>query len=346
LSSLTAHLLEPGDHGRLPFHASCPVCRRERLSGTLSSEPVVSRRTQAVLAGGVLAFSASAPGLAAAAVPDSQAEGVAAPEAPPGAELDDPEFDPGGETALPFETAPALTEPAEDDGAGAPIDAEPIDDVEGRLAPLAAGDGNETEEPAAPLAEPAPPATGDGTSGVTDAAPPETAVPQAPNVVAAPESTSQPPLPETDRQRSMDRPAKDRRQRRPAEDHSAESDTPGAPAPVGPAPVAPAPVAPAPVAPTPVSPPSPEVPLAAPVADTATVQAAARSNEDPSLRDARRYVVQPGDSLWSIAKRLLASEASLADIAREVNRLWTLNEDRIGTGDPDLLMVGTKLRLR
>jgi hypothetical protein len=29
----------------------------------------------------------------------------------------------------------------------------------------------------------------------------------------------------------------------------------------------------------------------------------------------------------------------------EVNRLWELNKDRIGTGDPDLLPVSTELRL-
>jgi hypothetical protein len=43
---------------------------------------------------------------------------------------------------------------------------------------------------------------------------------------------------------------------------------------------------------------------------------------------------------------LLGPSASPARIAREVDRLWRLNEDRIGTGNRDLLMVGTKLRLR
>jgi len=61
---------------------------------------------------------------------------------------------------------------------------------------------------------------------------------------------------------------------------------------------------------------------------------------------ARFYVVEAGDSLWSIAKRLLGPDASPGRLAREVSRLWTLNEDRIGTGDPDLLMAGTRLRLR
>jgi nucleoid-associated protein YgaU len=57
------------------------------------------------------------------------------------------------------------------------------------------------------------------------------------------------------------------------------------------------------------------------------------------------YTVRAGDSLWSIARRLLGAEASAGRIAREVNRLWQLNEDRIGTGNPSLIHVGTVLRL-
>jgi hypothetical protein len=57
------------------------------------------------------------------------------------------------------------------------------------------------------------------------------------------------------------------------------------------------------------------------------------------------YVVHPGDSLWSIAARLLASRASATAVARKVARLWRLNRARIGTGDPDVLPVGVRLRL-
>jgi nucleoid-associated protein YgaU len=60
----------------------------------------------------------------------------------------------------------------------------------------------------------------------------------------------------------------------------------------------------------------------------------------------RFHVVEPGESLWAIAKRLLGPDASAARIAREVARLWGLNEERIATGNPDLLLPGTKLRLR
>ena len=61
---------------------------------------------------------------------------------------------------------------------------------------------------------------------------------------------------------------------------------------------------------------------------------------------ARFHIVQPGESLWSIAEKLLGPTATTAQIAREVDRLWKLNKDRLGTGSPDLLIVGAKLRLR
>lgn len=59
----------------------------------------------------------------------------------------------------------------------------------------------------------------------------------------------------------------------------------------------------------------------------------------------RTHVVLPGESLWTIASDLLGSDATTAQVAREVSRLWQLNSDRIGTGDRDLVMVGTRLEL-
>jgi hypothetical protein len=56
----------------------------------------------------------------------------------------------------------------------------------------------------------------------------------------------------------------------------------------------------------------------------------------------RRYA---GESLWSIARHELGADASSAAIARLVDRIWNLNSERIATGDPDMLMVGTALRL-
>ena len=57
------------------------------------------------------------------------------------------------------------------------------------------------------------------------------------------------------------------------------------------------------------------------------------------------YVVQAGDSLWSIAAGVLGPGATSARIAREVNRLWDLNAARIRSGSPELIQPGERLQL-
>jgi hypothetical protein len=57
------------------------------------------------------------------------------------------------------------------------------------------------------------------------------------------------------------------------------------------------------------------------------------------------HVVQPGQSLWAIARNVFGTTVSDTRIATEVDRIWQLNADRIGTGDPDLIFAGFKLRL-
>ncbi|MCA1679584.1 MAG: LysM peptidoglycan-binding domain-containing protein [Actinobacteria bacterium] len=97
---------------------------------------------------------------------------------------------------------------------------------------------------------------------------------------------------------------------------------------------------------------TPEAPLAAEspppaLATAAPAAAVTRPVAAPDIPDdADSYLVRSGDSLWSIAKRLRGPRASTAQVAREVNRLWHLNADRIGTGDPNLIMPGQTLRLR
>jgi nucleoid-associated protein YgaU len=95
---------------------------------------------------------------------------------------------------------------------------------------------------------------------------------------------------------------------------------------------------------------APAAPLpAATGAETVPVveaSAPSEASQSPLPETARWHVVEAGESLWSIARRLLGPDASPGRIAREVDRLWELNRDRIGTGDPDMLMVGAKLRLR
>jgi nucleoid-associated protein YgaU len=58
------------------------------------------------------------------------------------------------------------------------------------------------------------------------------------------------------------------------------------------------------------------------------------------------YTVRPGDSLWPIARKQLDARSSNAAVARRVKHLVDLNlEDRIASGDPDLLTAGERLRL-
>jgi LysM domain len=83
-------------------------------------------------------------------------------------------------------------------------------------------------------------------------------------------------------------------------------------------------------------PPAPPEPASVPPAEPA---------EPGALAGRHVHVVRPGESLWSIATALLPLGADNAEISAEVHRLWRLNAARIGTGDPDLILVGTRLRL-
>jgi hypothetical protein len=66
---------------------------------------------------------------------------------------------------------------------------------------------------------------------------------------------------------------------------------------------------------------------------------------DRDLAGADRYVVRRGDCLWHIAAAALPAGSDTQAIADKVAELWRLNEDRIGTGDPNLIYPGTVLRL-
>lgn len=66
---------------------------------------------------------------------------------------------------------------------------------------------------------------------------------------------------------------------------------------------------------------------------------------EPPTAPGRPYTVRSGDSLWSIARDLAGPSASNGQIAALVDGLWGRNADRIGTGSPDLLKVGTELTL-
>jgi hypothetical protein len=54
-------------------------------------------------------------------------------------------------------------------------------------------------------------------------------------------------------------------------------------------------------------------------------------------------VVKPGDSLWSIARRLIGPQASNEAVEQKLLSIWDANFRRIGTGDPNLIFPGTRL---
>jgi hypothetical protein len=66
----------------------------------------------------------------------------------------------------------------------------------------------------------------------------------------------------------------------------------------------------------------------------------------PAASDAAAVVVRPGDSLWGIARALMGPSASDSAVASKVHALWDMNARRIGTGDPNLIFPGTRLRTR
>jgi hypothetical protein len=329
VASLSSHLQRLENHGRLAFHPECPICRRERLTGVLTSEGVVTRRATAALVAGLLATSGAAPSAVAAQEPDQQTEGTAMPEEVQGSDPAlSPEFDPGGDSIdLPFDAppvpqAPAPPDPSSDDAA--PLEEEPQTDAE---VPVA-DPGDEPAEVDGQLVLAPPAATPSPTTPApTEAPPPATSVPPATPPAEAPVSAPTPNGDDMSESRPVRAAPRERRGSRRANERGAthvvsivSNEEPGSPA------------APS----TDVQPQAEAVPVAMTIASE-------RDRADPNDRF---HVVAPGESLWSIARDLLGRDASAARIAREVNRLWELNKTRIGTGDPDLLMAGTRLRLR
>lgn len=314
MRSLNAHLTEPGGHGQLPFHPDCPVCRAGRLAGPLPVEPIVSQRTQASLIAAVLAVSAGGPAAAIAAGAPPGDEGTAAPQGGDGLGQQDPGFDPGGEVSLPNEIPPPPPAAGGDDDTGAgPVEGEPQEQ-------LGAPTGGVTRP------QPAPP------GGAGAAQPPPAAAPTAP-APGAPSPRAPAPPSGDEVVADPDKPADEREKKPPR--HSSE--TPAADPPQTSAAAPPAPAAAA----------APPATVAASAAAPATSSGGAAGSATPGIPEgAHSYVVRSGDSLWSIAKRLLAPGASTAQIAREVHRLWQLNGDRIGTGSPNLIIAGQTLQLR
>jgi len=336
MRSLAAHLRAHDGHDRLPFHPSCPICRQTRMTGRLPKDDLLSVRTQALLAAGVLTVSSAGPATVAfAAEQDQQQDGTVAVPQGTSDPADSPDFDPGGDAADLPDSAPAVPQtqappdPGNDDTG--PVDQAPTTNASDAV--VDPGDGSDTtaSDPVAP-AQPTPPAS-DRPAGPTTVAPPS-ATPPAPDETAAPPAVPEAPVPaastapataprEVDRASRTSRAGRRSRDRKKATRHDTGR-------------VRTAPAAPA-AAPVPG-------PVAAALPSMTTPAGAADGHRATS--GDRTHAVLPGESLWTIAADLLGNGATPARVAREVHRLWQLNRDRIGTGDPDLLMVGTRLDLR
>lgn len=340
MASLTAHLRQPEAHAALPFHPECPICRHERLAGTLPSGGFVSLRTQTALAASVLTLSTMAP-VAVAAEPDSEQDG-AAPVAQTGSSdpSQNPTFDPGGnaETLPQAPTAgqnPALATDGDDDTG--PIEQQSATNTNDPV--VDNGDGQEKgqaqqtpQAPAAPQTTPTaveqaatPPSTADRSPAPptpTDAGPagdPPSIAPSSDEPI--PTDEDEPPVGGASRGTSRVQKPRRHASHLAARKPVRHNQTVGGGA-----------------VPTPA--PAPARTSAVASHATATTTAGDAHPGD------RTHRVRAGESLWSIASDVLGSSPSPAHIAREAHRLWQLNSDRIGTGSPDLVMVGTTLRLQ
>ncbi len=311
MRSLSAHLRQAGSHGDLPFHPGCPVCRTERLSGSPPGDELLSARARAALAAALLAGTSMPAAPAFAGEADSEHEGTVDDE--PAAETD-PGFGEGTDDAdLPSDDGGEL--PAtEDDGA---VEQPPSDERH--------PEDEAESEPGEPAPGPAPPSP--------PAPPPPTSIPPRPGA---------PPKLETVRKQDPVRPGEDRR--RGPEPHPLDAEVPDI---ASPAPRHMAPIGeedPAAAAPTIPGEPAPDGSGtgAGRLSDPVEPPAAASTQK---RERSQTHVVRQGESLWSIARDQIGGDATPAQIARLVNRLWELNRERIGTGEPDLLMVGTELQL-
>ncbi len=308
MRSLEAHLRQPGGHGHLPFHHGCPVCRAERLSGAPPPDELVSARTRAGLAAAILAASALPAVPAAASEPDTEQEGSADEREPGQAGDASPGFDEGTEdTDLPV-----------DEGVDLPA---PGDDGEVEQTPESEGQPQE-----------------DGPDGPTSV--PEGTPLPAPGPLPPIPVEPKPPALEDLRGPAGTPPHRARRQAPPETNH------PKKPEGSRPAPAGTAPVGGAPQPSTPAVAPGPEgAPPAAQDARPAPTGGLPATASRSAPRDGRTHIVRVGECLWSIAHDQIGGGATPAQVARLVNRLWNLNRERIGTGEPDLLMVGTELQL-
>ena len=326
MSSLREHLSTTEGHAALAYRPDCPLCRAERQLGRYpGGDPLVPPKLRAGLAAGVLAAGAFAPaGSAVANGPagEDPAAEVGEGEIPP--ELQDqfdaisgehevgPPPEPGDE---PIDTGEEPTDTGE----------EPIETDEGPL-------------PSELEGTPEPPIEDEGDAGVPVEGRGEAPAPTPPPAPAPPPGGEPPPGAGVKGEEKGDVAEEKPKKRSGGDrgigvDRGSGIDQTGAPGAQAPA---------------------PEAPAAAPHGGYASQGAA---DDGPSSTGSgsgsggsdtargRYHVVQSGECLWTIAEDLLGANASPAEIAAMVDKLWSLNAERIGTGNPSLIHVGDRLVL-
>jgi len=340
VTALNTHL-KAIDHGQLSYHPRCPVCRAERLCGTVSDGPVISRRTQAAAVAAVVAL---VPALGAAPALAGDGETTVGTQDPgtPGTPVDptdNPNWKPpAAPKRVMNDGGPVVdTESPTNDGEGDPIDTGGGPGDPGAGTPSQPGQNDSTvpagltpDNAQAPPPQPAPPTPAPPPPAPAPT-PPPTPAPAAPAPTAAPPQTTPPnpagkpkpkPKPKPGRAAGRHTAKRDRQPVPAVAPRTRQAPTPAAPAAVGAEPQAVARVA---------------VPAAAPVHSVATTAA--------PVKRGHSYTVRAGDSLWSIATRIAGPDATPAKVAATVHRIWNTNADRIASGNPNMLAVGTTLQI-
>jgi nucleoid-associated protein YgaU len=338
VNSLNSHLTAGADHYLLRFHPDCPVCRTQRLVAFRSGGVLPLRTRAGLLAAALSAGTVIPSSLAAADEPPTAnaSQGpVPAPTPAPESPLSPPPYQPSPGTdeteEVPADEAPHLRDLLTSPEAGTDIEGEDVsgEGDENATAPMPVGQAPVEPAPVEPAPVPLgqPPAPSPVEPPPAPVQPGSAPVPQPPPEPVAPSPAAEI---EEDATADSDDPGVRRKARgqeaqrrrpvpQPFVHREAGTDRENAPAPIG-----------------------ATVPAA--TATTALASQPPKPLSDPIT--GATYTVQSGDSLWSIARRLVGPRASAARIARELNRLWELNRDRIGTGDPSLIYAGTVLRIQ
>jgi LysM domain len=309
MSSLREHLSTTEGHAALTFRPDCPLCRAERQLGRHpGGDALVPPRVRASLAACVLAAATLGPAGAAFAQGPPEDEGAAdvgEGEIPPELQAEIEKIADELEADGP--------EPGEDVGGGVEVEEEPLPpELEGAPEEEIPEEERAAEQEA-PAASPVPGTPAPGTP-VQPGGESPSAAPQGGGEVQGEE------------QKSSDEKDSPRAERKRGEARSDDGGDAGGGQNGTPGGQAPAPRAPAPGT----------------QGGTAGDDGTGSGSSDAG---GRYHVVQSGESLWTIARDLLGPDASAAEVAAMVDKLWSLNAERIGTGSPSLIHAGDRLLL-